>query len=112
VDPAEQRIPDYAGNRLDELPLLEDVIIVTDRPQPDIDKRDISLNRTLDDAIVLLQGELDRLQATLETCRRLDHPRRAELVRWHVQRIDRRQDALAQLQAMLVAGRTPNERIH
>ena len=107
MDPAEQRIPDYAGNRLDELPLQEDAIIVTDRS-----KSDIELNRSLDDAIVLLQGEVDRLEAILETCRRLDHPRRAELVRWHVQRIDRRQDALAQLQAMLVAGRTPDEPIH
>ena len=70
------------------------------------------LNPTLDDAIELLQGELERLQAALEACRQLDHPRRNQLVRWHVRRIDRRQDALEQLHAMIVARREPGAPIH
>lgn len=99
--------PGYPVNRLDELPLLEDVIAVTDRTHIES-----QVNRTLDDAIVLLQLELERLKASLETCRRLDHPRRDELVRWHVRRLDQREDALVQLQEMIVARRAPGEPIH
>jgi hypothetical protein len=69
-------------------------------------------NCTLDDAIELLEGELERLKVGLEAARRLAPPRRDELVRWHVRTIDRRQDALEQLQAMLIAGRQPDAPIH
>lgn len=69
-------------------------------------------NHTLDDAIELLEGELERLKVGLEASRRLDHPRRDELVRWHVRTIDRRQDVLEQLQAMLIAERQPDAPIH
>jgi hypothetical protein len=69
-------------------------------------------NPTLDDAIMLLQSELERLRVVLETCRRIDHPKRNALVRWHVRRIDRRQDALEKLQAMVVACREPDTPIH
>ena len=73
---------------------------------------DHQVNRTLDDAIQLLQDEVERLKAALETCRGLEHPRRNELVRWHVHSIDRRQDALEQLHAMVIAGREPGALIH
>jgi hypothetical protein len=69
-------------------------------------------NPTLDDAIVLLQSELERLKTVLETCRRIEHPKRNALVRWHVRRIDKRQDALEKLQAMVVACRGPDMPIH
>lgn len=71
-----------------------------------------SSNCTLDDAIELLQGEIERLKLALETCRWLDHPRRSELVRWHVRTIDRRQDALEQLHAMVIAERKSDAPIH
>jgi hypothetical protein len=87
--------------------LLEEAIIVTDRAL-----LEAQVNRSLDDAIELMQAEVERLKASLETCRRLDHPRRGELVRWHVLRLDQREDALAQLQAMLLARRTPADPIH
>jgi len=70
------------------------------------------VNITLDSAIELLQEELERLTVALETCRRLDHPRRTELVRWHVRRVDQRQDALDKLQVMLLADREPGTQIH
>jgi hypothetical protein len=82
-------------------------LIVNDRSAPPNPP-----NCTLDDAIELLQGELERLQLALETCRRLDHPRRNELVRWHVRTIDRRQDALEQLHAMVIAERQSDAPIH
>jgi hypothetical protein len=82
-------------------------LIVNDRPAPPNPS-----NCTLDDAIELLQGELERLKLALETFRRLDHPRRNELVRWHVRSIDRRQDALDQLHAMVIAERQSDAPIH
>jgi hypothetical protein len=82
-------------------------LIVNDRSAPPNPP-----NRTLDDAIELLQGELERLKLALETCRRLDHPRRKELVRWHVRTIDRRQDALEQLHAMVIAERQSDALVH
>jgi hypothetical protein len=69
-------------------------------------------NRALDDVIELLEAELERLKVGLEVSRRLDHPRRDELVRWHVRCIDRRQDVLEQLHAMLIACRHPDAPIH
>lgn len=107
MGPTETTNSDYAVNRVDEPPLLEDVITLSDRSLIES-----QVNRTLDDAVALMQGEVDRLQAALETCRRLDHPRRGELVRWHVQRLDQRQDALEQLHAMIVARRAPGAPIH
>jgi hypothetical protein len=107
VSPASFAESDYAGNRLDEPPLLEDAIIVTDRSLDEI-----QANRTLDEAAALLQREMDRLKASLETCRLLDHPRRNELVRWHVRRLDQREEALAQLKSMISANRAPGEALH
>lgn len=107
MGPVDLSNPDYAVNTLDELPLLEEAIIVTDRAL-----LEAQVNRSLDDAIELMQAEVERLKASLETCRRLDHPRRGELVRWHVRRLDQREDALAQLQAMLLARRSPADPIH
>ena len=87
--------------------MLEDETIVIDQSA-----MEEQVNLTLDNAIELLQEELERLTVALETCRRLDHPRRAELVRWHVRRVDQRQDALDKLQAMLLADREPGTQIH
>jgi len=70
------------------------------------------LNGTLDDAIELLERELERLKVGLATCRRLDHPRRDELVRWHVATIDERQDVLEHLHAMVMARRSPRDPLH
>ncbi len=69
-------------------------------------------NGSLDQAIELLQGEVDRLQASLETYRHLDHPRRPEIIRWYVNLLDRRQDALDKLHAMLLAQRGRGQSIH
>lgn len=61
------------------------------------------LNRSLDDAIDLLEREIERLKESLETYRLSSHPRRADLVRWHVRALDQRQDTLDDLRAMLLA---------
>jgi len=69
-------------------------------------------NNSLDQAIELLQSEVERLQASLDTYRDLDHPRRQEIIRWYVHQLDRRQDALDKLHAMLLAQRTRGQSIH
>jgi len=67
------------------------------------------LNRSLDDVIELLLLEIERVKESLETYRLSKHPNRADIIRWHVQTLDERQDALEDLQAMLVAQRDPAE---
>jgi uncharacterized membrane protein YgaE (UPF0421/DUF939 family) len=63
------------------------------------------LNRTLDDAVELLQREIVRLKDSLETYRLSRHPKRSEIIRWHVRTLDERQEALEQLRLMLLAQR-------
>lgn len=65
------------------------------------------LNRSLDDAIELLEREIARLKESLATYRLSSHPRRGELVRWHVRTLDQRQDTLDELRAMLLAVTQP-----
>jgi FtsZ-binding cell division protein ZapB len=67
------------------------------------------LNRSLDDVIGLLQQEIERLKESLETYRLSKHPNRADIIRWHVQTLDERQDAFEELQSLLVAQRDAAE---
>jgi len=60
------------------------------------------LNESLDDVILLLEREIRRLKESLETYRSLPHPRRHEIIRWHVRTLDERQDALERLRVMLL----------
>jgi hypothetical protein len=60
------------------------------------------LNESLDDVILLLEREIRRLKESLETYRSLSHPRRNEIIRWHVRTLDERQDALERLRIMLL----------
>ena len=62
------------------------------------------LNNSLDDVIVLLEREVERLKASLETIRLSAHPDRNALIRWHVQQLDERQDALERM--LLLIGAT------
>lgn len=65
--------------------------------------REAHPNQSLGDVIELLEREIERLEASLETFRLSDHPNRVEIIRWHVRELDERQDALERLQAMLLA---------
>lgn len=68
-------------------------------------QNDEDLNRSLDDVVELLAREIARLKESLETYRLSQHPKRQEIIRWHVHTLDERQDALEELQAMLLAQR-------
>lgn len=74
------------------------VITVTERTD-----YEVQLNRSIDDVIDLLEREIRRLQASLETYRLSQHPRRGDIIRWHVRSLDERQDALEELRALLLA---------
>ena len=65
------------------------------------------INNSLDDVIVLLEREIERLQLSLETIRLSNHPDRSELIRWHIRTLDERQDALEQMKALLLAAPEP-----
>lgn len=69
---------------------------------------DDHLNRSLDDVIELLEREIERLKTSLETYRLSSHPERAEIVRWHVRTLDERQDALEELQSLIIAEQQGN----
>ena len=66
---------------------------------------DARLNRSLDDVVELLNGEIERLKESLETYRLSNHPQRQAIIRRHVRTLDERQDTLEKLQAMLEAQR-------
>lgn len=61
------------------------------------------LNRTLDDVISMLEREIRRLKESLEMYRLSQHRNRNEIIRWHVQTLDERQDALERLRTMLLS---------
>jgi len=65
------------------------------------------INNSLDDVIVLLEREIERLKESLETIRLSTHSDRAQLIRWHVQTLDERQDALDQMKQLIIA--TPRD---
>jgi hypothetical protein len=64
---------------------------------------EVHLNQSIDDVIDLLEREIRRLQASLETYRLSQHPRRGDIIRWHVRSLDERQDTLEELRALLLA---------
>ncbi len=66
---------------------------------------DADIELSLDDVVMLLEREIERLKAALETYRLLDHPRKVDIIRWHVRRLDERQDRLDELKAALTARR-------
>jgi hypothetical protein len=68
---------------------------------------DEHINNSLDDVIVLLEREIERLQVSLDTIRLSNHPDRSALIRWHIRTLDERQDALDQMKALLTAAAPP-----
>jgi predicted DNA-binding protein YlxM (UPF0122 family) len=92
-------------------PSLGEPLSVTDRPTTFALPESV-VNPTLDDAIELCRAELERLKVKLEVYRRLKHRRREQLLKVIIARIDERQTALDQLEALVVARRDPEEPIH
>ncbi len=64
-------------------------------------------HRSIDEVISLLESEIERLKASLEAFRLSDGPNRDEILRWHVRTLDERQDALEELQALLLDSQKP-----
>ncbi len=77
----------------------------TNVPEPAADD---DLNKSLDDVLLLMSDEVDRLKASLEFLRNSNHQPEAEkgaLIRWHVQQIDHRQDRIEELKRLILASR-------
>ena len=66
------------------------------------------LDLSLDDAVNLLAREIERLKASLEMYRLLDHPQKAEILRRHISALDERQDRLDELKELLLARQVPH----
>ena len=61
------------------------------------------ISESLDDVIFLLEREIERLKASLETFRLTDHAHKQDLIRWHVRTLDDRQDTLDNLRQLLLS---------
>ncbi len=70
-------------------------------PEPDLDL-------SLDDMVDLLAREIERLKASLEMYRLLDHPQKEQIIIRHVQALDERQDRLDEVKDLLLARQTPH----
>lgn len=66
------------------------------------DPQDTEDEPTLQDMLSLMAQEVERLQVSLEYFRLTDHPDKEERIRWHVMEIDRRQDRLEELKALIL----------
>lgn len=60
-----------------------------------------ALNDSLDDVIVLLEREIERLKSSLEIYRDSEHPNRRDIMRMHVDALDRRQDTLDEMRDLV-----------
>ncbi len=67
------------------------------------------LERPINEVISLLESEIERLKESLETYRLSNAPNRDEIIRGHVRTLDERQDALAELQKLLLASRNSGQ---
>jgi hypothetical protein len=81
---------------IDALGALSDDIL-------DTDAFDSEINTSLDEVLDLLAQEVERLKVALEYYRLSDHPEKENLVRWHVQQIDQRQDRLEDIKSLILA---------
>lgn len=61
------------------------------------------INTSLDEVLDLLAQEVERLQVALEFYRLSDHPEKDDLIRWHVNQIDARQDRLEDVKSMILS---------
>ena len=67
------------------------------------DAFETEINTSLDEVLDLLAQEVERLQVALEYYRLSEHPDKQQLIRWHVQQIDARQDRLEDIKAMILS---------
>ncbi|MEM7099378.1 MAG: hypothetical protein AAF541_14035 [Pseudomonadota bacterium] len=74
-----------------------------DDPEPIQNAQDLELpEASLQGVLSLMAEEVERLKLALEYFRLTDHPDKEERIRWHVMEIDRRQDELEELKALIL----------
>ena len=69
---------------------------------PSAQPSDEPVNQNLDDVLDLMLAEVERLKASLEFVRMMDVEDKQQRIRWHVIEIDRRQDRIEELKALLL----------
>lgn len=69
----------------------------------DTDAFDGEINTSLLEVLDLLAQEVERLKVALEFYRLSEHPEKDQLIRWHVQQIDQRQDHLEDIKSLILA---------
>ena len=70
---------------------------------PSVDPEEVALpEESLQGVLTLMAEEVERLKVALEYFRLTDHPDKEERIRWHVMEIDRRQDELEDLKALIL----------
>ncbi len=70
------------------------------------------INESLEDVVALLEAEIARLRESLEVHRLSRSPNRRRNIQRHIQLLDDREGALADLKAMLAARDTPTPQRH
>lgn len=110
VSPPDGERSNHAGSRRDD-PRSDDFFGADAVKEPGVDQQERSdlpgdvlfdaLNDSLDDVIVLLEREIDRLKSSLEVYRDSEHPNRRDIMRMHVDALDRRQDTLDEMRDLL-----------
>jgi hypothetical protein len=68
----------------------------------DSEQHHTSINTSLEDVVVLLEREIERLRTSLAYVRRAPHPEQQAWIRWHVTVLDERQDALDEMRTLLL----------
>lgn len=74
-------------------------------PQSPADQTAEEINTSLYDVLDLLATQVEKLQASLEFYRLSKRPDRQEIVRWHVEQIDHRQDRMDEIKSLILASR-------
>ncbi len=62
------------------------------------------INSSLHDVLDLLAAQVEKLKASLEF-HRLSNPDKTDVIRWHVEQIDQRQDRMEEVKQMILVGR-------
>lgn len=86
-------------------PRRADEDVAQQAPQASADEADEDINTSLYDVLDLLATQVEKLQASLEFYRHSKRPDRQEIVRWHVEQIDHRQDRMDEIKSLILASR-------
>lgn len=93
-----------AAARVDKASAAETDALGEERGETlDSDALEGEINTSLVEVLDLLAQEVERLKVALEFYRLSEHAEKDQLIRWHVQQIDQRQDRLEDIKSLILA---------